>query len=196
MSPSTANRSPSATGAHSPAGAAFTPAFTPARAKLVLLLAAFVALAGAVTALALGVPPEARPLTIALGTIVAVVLFAHLLTNEPNDIAPILTIAGMALVLAALGTGVVAAAITSVLLLAFTEIAAMRAVVARLPERAVVDVHGRARECAAAVLVGAGVAAVAAAGSLVDVPGQLVAVALAAVAVAAIGKVIATRALG
>jgi hypothetical protein len=140
------------------------------------------------------VPAEARPLTIALGAIVAIVLFAHLLTAEPSDLTPVFTVAGLGVVLAALGTQVVAAAAVSALLLVFAEIAAIRGLIARLPDDSFVDLAGRVRECSATVLVGIAVAAIAVLGSLVDVPGQLVAVALAALAVAAVGKVIATRA--
>jgi hypothetical protein len=173
-------------------GGASASGVTPERAKVAVVLGAFVALAGAVAVLGVAAPDDARPLMIALGGIVALVLFAHLLTREPTDVSPVLMIAGLGLVLASLGVGVAAAAAASVLLLVAAELAAVRSLLARVPDDAVVDVAGRLRDCGATVLVGAAVAGVAAVGSLVDVPGRLAAVALAAVAVAALGKAIAT----
>jgi hypothetical protein len=159
-----------------------------------LVLGAALLLAGATALLSLAVPPQARTATIVLGAVVSMILVAHLFSTAVSEVAPVVAITGVALAAVSLVSNVLLVAGSAVLLLAFTEVAALRTTLIRVVRSAAVDIEGRLREVSSMLLVATIAAATAAVGSLLRMSGQIIGVMLAGLAVFVIGKMIATSA--
>src|SRR5690606_26240430 len=139
---------------------------------------------------------EYRASIAAFGGIGAVVLLVYLFTEYSTELMTTAGLAGIALVLTSLAGNVVLLAGAAVTLLAFIELAGLFRLVSRLPPGARLDLRGRIREAGMVVLIAAGVAAVAVAGSVAQLPSHVLLVALGAIAIAGLGKVVAQRADG
>jgi hypothetical protein len=163
-------------------------------ARLAVVLAGIVLLGGAVGLSALALPGEARPAVLWIGSIVGIVLALQLFSGSLGELTAVLAGLGIALAAIALAANVAVLVAVPVLLLAFGELASVRAVVLRAERDSEIDQQGRLAESAVMLAVAAVAASAAALGSIVDVPGQIIAVMLGAAAIAGLGKLIAERA--
>jgi hypothetical protein len=164
--------------------------------RAVLSVTAVALLAATVVLATFSVPAEYRASVGAFGGIGAVVLLVYLFTEYSTELMTTAGIAGIALALTAIAGNVVLLAGAAVTLLAFIELAGLFRLVSRLPPGARLDLRGRVREAGTVVLIAAAVAAVAAAGSVARLPSHVLLVALGAIAIAGLGKVVGTRADG